>query len=140
MAIARLHEERRRVLPLDQRYAADGGPMTDPIDRVRLRALTYPEAHEDHPWEEIALKVRGKVFVFLGGDERSWGFSVKLRDTGGEVLERSYARPASYGLGKHGWVSVRFGYEDEVPWPDVERWIDESYRHVAPRTLVKRLR
>ena len=30
-------------------------------------ALTYPESHEDHPRDHVAIKVRGKMFLVLGG-------------------------------------------------------------------------
>lgn len=33
---------------------------------LRDYALSFPEAGEDHPWGHIAVKVRGKAFVFLG--------------------------------------------------------------------------
>ena len=29
-------------------------------------ALSYPGAHEEFPWGERVVKVKGKVFVFLG--------------------------------------------------------------------------
>ncbi len=40
-----------------------------PAVALRRFALTYPEAHEDHPWGETAIKVKGKVFLFLGRPE-----------------------------------------------------------------------
>jgi predicted DNA-binding protein (MmcQ/YjbR family) len=32
-------------------------------------ALTFPEAWEDFPWEELVVKVRKKIFAFLGSHD-----------------------------------------------------------------------
>ena len=39
------------------------------METLRKAALAYPETREDHPWGEIAIKVKGKVFVFMGYSE-----------------------------------------------------------------------
>ena len=52
-------------------------PQT-PFDTVRRFALEFPEAHEDHPWGETVIKVRGKIFVFLGDDDGGFRVTVKL--------------------------------------------------------------
>ena len=49
-----------------------------------------------------------------------------------------FAEPTGYGLGKSGWVSARFE-GTSPPLPVLCRWIDESYRAIAPKTLVKAL-
>lgn len=36
---------------------------------LRDFALDYPGAHEDFPWGERVVKVKGKVFLFLGGKD-----------------------------------------------------------------------
>lgn len=100
-----------------------------PFERLRRHALSYPDAHEDHPWGETAIKVRGKVFVFLGAD----GLTVKLPRSFEFALEYPGTKPAGYGLGKSGWVSSGFGTRNTPP-PDVlEHWIEESYSAVAPK-------
>ncbi len=40
--------------------------LTDLHTRLMAHGLSLPEAWEDHPWGETALKVRKKVFVFSG--------------------------------------------------------------------------
>lgn len=114
-----------------------------PADRVRaaLRefALAYPGAHEDFPWGECVVKVKGKVFVFLGTAGSDLGLSVKLPDSGLMALGLPFASPTGYGLGKSGWVSARFGPRDKAPIEVLKQWIDESYRAVAPKKLVAAL-
>ena len=108
---------------------------------LRAFALSFPEAHEDFPWGERVVKVRKKVFVFMGKAENPdhFAMSVKLPDSGPEALLLPFAEPTGYGLGKSGWVSVRFDDDRQVPVPILRRWIEESYRAVAPKRLVAEL-
>jgi predicted DNA-binding protein (MmcQ/YjbR family) len=102
-------------------------------------ALAYPESFEDHPWGERVAKVKGKVFLFLGGAPGTLALSVKLPSTGKVALGLPFASPTGYGLGKHGWVTAQFGPDDDVPVDMIKEWIDESFRAVAPRRLIARL-
>ena len=105
-------------------------------ERLRGEALGFPGAWEDHPWGDTVVKVGKKIFVFLGEE----GFSVKLPESAEEALSLPGAEPTGYGLGKAGWVSVRFGgHDDDDPVDLYCDWIDESYRAVATKTLVKQL-
>lgn len=109
--------------------------------RAALRdfALSYPGAHEDFPWGECVIKVKGKVFVFLGTGGSDLGLSVKLPHSGLLALALPFASPTGYGLGKSGWVSARFGPRDKAPIEILKQWIDESYRAVAPKRLLAEL-
>jgi hypothetical protein len=55
------------------------------------------------------------------------------------ALMFAFAQPTGYGLGKSGWVSARFGATDEPPTGLLLAWLDESFRAVAPKRLVKAL-
>ena len=103
---------------------------------LRDFAMSYPEAHEDFPWGERVVKVKGKVFLFLGGKDEDLSLSAKLPSSGLVALGLPFASPTGYGLGKSGWVSARFGPKDEPPLDLLRAWIDESYRAVAPKKLV----
>ncbi len=114
-------------------------PLSLAESTLRAHAFTFPEVTEDFPWGERAIKVKGKVFVFMYRGEDSLSLSCKLPGSCGVALMFPFAKPTGYGLGKSGWVSARFGSEDEVPVEMLSEWIEESYRAVAPKTLVKRL-
>lgn len=103
-------------------------------ERLRKVALRYPETYEEAPWGDRVVKVRGKIFLFCGVHEGALHLSVKLPQTGCEVLKEPWAKPTAYGLGKSGWVSARF--EHDVPEEQIAAWIDESYRSLAPKKLV----
>jgi predicted DNA-binding protein (MmcQ/YjbR family) len=106
---------------------------------LRTFALGFPEAREDFPWGERVVKVRDKVFVFLGRDDEDLGVTVKLPSSGLIALSLPFASPTGYGLGKSGWVTARFGAKDTPPLEMLQKWIDESYRAVAPKELVRAL-
>jgi predicted DNA-binding protein (MmcQ/YjbR family) len=101
-------------------------------------ALGLPGAWEDHPWDETVVKVGKKVFVFMGMADDPSGVTVKLTDSHGHALSVDGAEPAGYGLGKSGWVSVPL--DGEASDPDlVCDWVEESYRNIATKKLIKEL-
>ena len=103
-------------------------------------ALRLPEAYEDHPWGESVAKVNKKVFAFFGTGEGASrvGFTVKLTDSHDQALSLPCAEPTGYGLARAGWLTI---WLDTSPPPtDVcTDWIEESYRLIAPKRLVKLL-
>jgi predicted DNA-binding protein (MmcQ/YjbR family) len=104
---------------------------------VREHALGLPGAWEDFPWDEVVAKVAKKVFVFLGRDDgNDLGMTVKLTDSHPWAMATDGAAPAGYGLGKAGWVTVRFAAVDRDA---LVEWVDESYRNVAPKKLIREL-
>jgi predicted DNA-binding protein (MmcQ/YjbR family) len=113
-----------------------GRPLADAI---RSFAFSLPEAWEDHPWGESVAKVGKKVFVFLGSTDGDgpFGFSVKLPISNDEALSLPFTEPTGYGLERGHWVTVR--PPDDTPIDLLLAWIEESYRTVAPKSLVARL-
>ncbi len=108
-------------------------------EELRKLAMAYPEATEDHPWGECAFKVNKKVFLFVSLSEKGLGLGVKLPEGGREALLLPFTEPTGYGLGKHGWVTASFPLGQRPPMPIIAGWIEESYRAVAPKKLVKLL-
>ena len=102
-------------------------------------ALGYPEATEEFPWGDRVVKVKGKVFVFMGSGGDAVGISVKLPLSGEDVLALSFTERTRYGLGQHGWVTARFEADAVIPIELLKTWVDESYRAVAPKRLVAQL-
>jgi predicted DNA-binding protein (MmcQ/YjbR family) len=107
--------------------------------KLRDVALTYPGSTEEFPWGERVIKVKGKVFAFLGKGEGELGMSLKLPKSAGKALTLPFCEPTGYGLGKAGWVSATFEKAKDVQLDMILSWLDESYRAVAPKTLVKEL-
>ena len=102
---------------------------------LRKFALGYPEAYEEFPWGERCIKVRKKIFVFMGRDRESLRVTVKLPRSYGAALLAPFVKPTGYGLGKSGWVTATFAARERVPLDILRDWIDESYRAIAPKKL-----
>lgn len=98
-------------------------------------ALTLPEAYEDRPWGETVVKVRAKIFLFLGEAPDTIALTVKLPRSHGYALSLPYAKPTGYGLGKSGWVSLQTTDPTLLEASLLKEWIVESYRAVAPKKL-----
>ncbi|MEZ5408436.1 MAG: MmcQ/YjbR family DNA-binding protein [Acidimicrobiales bacterium] len=117
--------------------ADDTPPFTVTLEAF---ALSLPEAWPDEPWGDRVVKVRKKIFLFVSGPVAEQpAMTVKLPDSRDHALSYPEAFPTRYGLGKHGWVTL---YVDRVPEEEREvllDFVEESYRAVAPKTLVKRL-
>jgi len=81
-----------------------------------------------------------KVFAFLGMDAMEGDFvvGVKLPGSGGYAVEEGFGEPMGYNLGRSGWVTVSMK-GGEPPLDVLCEWVEESYRAVAPKKLVKEL-
>lgn len=103
-------------------------------------ALDLPDAWPDNPWGDRVVKVGKKIFLFVSGLESDRSvITVKLPDSRDHALSYPDAFPTRYGLGKHGWVTI---VVDAVPEAEREvlfDFVEESYRSIATKTLVKRL-
>lgn len=110
------------------------------LNMIRALCEKYPE------WEKAFLfgdhevyRVKKKVYVWLGEGEHGGTYlSVKLKESQGAALMLPFVKPASYGMAKWGWIGAEFP-KGPVPESLVREWIEESYRHTAPKKLLKQL-
>jgi predicted DNA-binding protein (MmcQ/YjbR family) len=114
---------------------SDAARLADEICQV---ALSFPESCEESPWGDRVVKVKKKIFVFLGSKDGIFHFTVKLPVSGAELLKQPWAEPTGYGLGKHGWVSMRLAV-GQTSREQLVAWLDESYRSVAPKKAIATL-
>ena len=114
--------------------------FTNPVtSALRDHAMTYPETSEGASCVNRAFKVRKKNFLFVGEKEDG---ACKVMLKLGPSLAAAEALAASderFEVGGTGWVTVRF---DDSERPDEEllkQWVDESFRLLAPKTVLKLL-
>lgn len=103
-------------------------------------ASGYPEVSESPSCVNRSFKARKKGFMFLG--EKDGGvlrLMVKLDEGIGSAQEVAEANPGEWKVGGPGWVTGNFTDDTAPPIETMAEWIDESYRLLAPKTLVKQL-
>lgn len=104
--------------------------------KLRAHAMSFPEATEDFPWGERAIKVKGKAFLFMRAESKELSFSVKLPSSAADALDLPYAESTGYGLGKHGWVTFKVDGSRSAPYDEFAAYIEESFRAVAPKRVI----
>jgi predicted DNA-binding protein (MmcQ/YjbR family) len=126
----------RNAIPMS---ISKGGRPHPAMERLREHALGYPEVREDFPWGHSAFKVKGKTFVFLASDAGTLSLSVKLPQSGPAALDRPFAEPTHYGLGRSGWVTATFAPDESPPLELLRAWIRESFLAIAPKKVAASL-
>lgn len=106
--------------------------------RVRKIASRYPQVMEViDGFGHTVFKVRGKSFIFVGGDGSQVYLTLRvLHETQDFLTQHTKRWVKSAYIGQHGWTTSLPG---EVDWDEVAGLIDEAYRRTAPKTLLAKL-
>jgi predicted DNA-binding protein (MmcQ/YjbR family) len=102
-------------------------------------ALDFPGAWPDSPWGDSVVKVGSKIFVFLGDNAEDSSITVKVPESHEHAMSFEGAAPTGYGLGKAGWVTIPVGSVNRDDAEVLHDFVEESYRTIAPKRLVKEL-
>ena len=115
-------------------------PIKDAFhDRLLAIVVQLPGAYEDRPWGSVHCKVDGKIFVGWGRmDDGDMSMGIRVDTAFQPMLVASDSRftVAKY-VGKYGGVDMRLGPKPD--WDEVEKFIVESYRLIAPKKRLKEL-
>jgi len=109
---------------------------------IRDHGLALPGAHLKSPWPgHKDLAVDDKTFAYLSLDGEPLSIGCKLPRSAAMALMLPGAAPMAYGLGKSGWVGVKFEgvAASEIDVDMLVQWIDESYRAQASKRRLKEL-
>lgn len=105
---------------------------------LRALALAFPEVHEGQSCVNRAFKARKKNFLFVGEKGDQIRVMVKLGPSLDAARERA-AADDRVTVGKTGWATLSFPAHDPLPGEVLARWVDESFRLLAAKTLVRTL-
>ena len=103
---------------------------------LRAVALGLPEVTEGTSCVNRAFKVRKKNVLFLGEKDGAIRVMVKLVDSFEDATAMDDPRVSA---GTAGWVTLRFSPDDPLDEELLAAWTRESFRALAPKTVVKAL-
>ena len=113
------------------------------LAKLRTLALKLPEAHEVEAWGEPTFRVKNKLFAMYAAPNNHHGAgraAVWVKAAPGNQQMMVSAEPERFFVppyvGKAGWLGI---WLDRKPdWKEVGELLRDSWRLVAPKTVVKR--
>lgn len=121
--------------------AAD--PLTDPLARIREICLALPETNERLSHGSPSFFIRDKTTFTSFHDDHHHSERIDIwcpaplgaQEQMVEAEPERFFRPPY--VGGRGWLGV---YLDvEADWDEVAGIVDEAFRHVAPKSVLKQL-
>lgn len=107
------------------------------LPRIRKIALALPEAEEIETWGHPTFRVASKIFAGFGDDDGRPSLGIKVGKPAMELFLKDPRFIRAPYVGQHGWVHLFL--DKDVDWNEVANLIQDSYRQIAPRRLVKAL-
>jgi len=119
---------------------ADLPVPTSIVVRVHAACAHLPEAHEEHRFEAVRWRIRGRTLAHLQSREVEDQVLTYVTFHAREELDDLLAvgHPFHPGWGP-GLIAMVLTDDDATDWDDVRELLTESYRLLAPKKLVARL-
>jgi len=117
-----------------------------PLARLRKLCLALPEAHEAEAWGAPTFRVRNKLFAMYAAPgnhhhEGRPGVWIKAAPENQRLMvrdapDRFFVPPY---MGPSGWIGVFLdGRDAPVDWAELAQLLEDGYRMVAPKRLLRR--
>jgi predicted DNA-binding protein (MmcQ/YjbR family) len=114
----------------------------DRLERLRRICLALPEAVEKEAWGDPTWRVRDRIFAMQKGNYEGGRPSVWLKANRGDQSVLVDLDPQRFFVpgyvGHKGWIGVYLDGE-RLDWAMVAKLVENSYRLIAPKTVVARL-
>ena len=110
------------------------------LDRLKRLTARLPDVIvERDGFGHSVLKVGKRSFVIVGdGGGVGPTVSIKTDPVTQDLLVRQGTFERTPYIGQHGWVTAS-GSVAELPWSTIEGLLEDAWRAVAPKRLLKRL-
>lgn len=108
------------------------------LERFEALCLALPNTKKTMTWGSPHYRVGEKIFAGAGEKDGapSCGFKLRKEHQAERVASDPRFAIAAY-VGKHGWVDMDL--RGKPDWDEVKALVEESYRLIAPKKLVKML-
>ncbi|MBI3892736.1 MAG: MmcQ/YjbR family DNA-binding protein [Candidatus Wallbacteria bacterium] len=108
------------------------------LEKLRAICLTLPDTSERLTWGHPNFRVGEKIFASYYHEDGKSNLGFKTNLLIQEHLVETDARfsVAAY-VGQHGWVTMKLA--GRVDWQEVEGFVRDSYRLIAPKKYARQL-
>lgn len=110
------------------------------LERLRRICLALPEATEKEAWGDPTWRVRDRIFAMQKGNVEGHRPSVWVKAPEGDQAALVASDPERFFVppyvGGKGWVGVYLD-RDDLDWDELAELVEESYRLIAPKRLVR---
>ncbi len=120
--------------------AAKRTTESKPMQAIRKLALAFPDVEESDSCVNRAFSAKKKNFLFLGMKDDTYNLRLKLKGSIPEAESLAKEAPENYSVGLHGWTLITLPHAKNPPRGLMKRWIDESFRLIAPKATVAKLK
>jgi len=118
-------------------------PLTDPLTRVREICLALPESSErlSHGSPSFFIREKKTFTMFRDDHHGSGRVAIWCPAPSGVQEQMVEAEPERFFsppyVGGRGWLGVHLDIEPD--WGEVAGIVEEAFRHVAPKTVLRQL-
>lgn len=118
-------------------------PMSDGFDHVRTIALSLPETNErlSHGMPTFFIRDKKTFCNCVDNHHGDGNIGLWVAAAPGVQEELVAQEPDRFFrppyVGHRGWLGVRLDVDPD--WDEVTQILEDAYRHVAPKTLIRRL-
>jgi len=99
--------------------------------------MEFPGATEKETWGHPTFRVKDKIFVGCGydNDDRPTCSMKSSEQAALLAIGNPYYMPAY--VGSKGWIGINL--DAVVDWGEIEELIEDSFRLIAPKSLISEL-
>ena len=128
----------RETVELNEETIAGGVSYEEVLERLREVSQRFPETKETLTWGRPHFRVKEKIFCGCGEANGRVSIGLKLERRESELMMKLPGiEKAPYSRKGDGWIAIDPGVFDD--WDEIERFLLESYRLVAPKKLAAQL-
>lgn len=124
----------RQSLKLNEAATRGGLKFEQVLKKLQTICLALPNTKETLTWGKPHFRVGEKIFCGCGEDQGRPKIGLKMEPhESKQMMILPGIKKAPYSRPNDGWVSIDPGAFDD--WQEIERWIVESFRLIAPKRM-----
>ncbi|MFT7463400.1 MAG: putative DNA-binding protein (MmcQ/YjbR family) [Pseudohongiellaceae bacterium] len=111
-------------------------PVHPQLSALRQLTASWPETSEVETWDHPTFRAGQKIFATYAYHKGLHSISCKQSKPDQALLVTDPRFQVASHVGRHGWITIDI---DHVEWDTVAELVEQSYRLIALKRMVKAL-